>query len=195
METLNYQIIYDFVDSSLLNLAKSELMYSSYPNMPIEMRDNTKSSDDDWIAWKAIESTVTNEEISLIEQLSGYKFPYSFKLFLQYKHFYKLLCLSGSPEVVSFFRHGIYEWKKEWTTYYKYDFVKQYLLPKGFLPFADYEDWGIICFDTNKAIYPQEYPIVMIDHDLLADNPLPYKEFANDFVDMIQKYCIDSDIE
>lgn len=88
---------------------------------------------------------------------------------------------------VVFFRHPIRDWKEEFVKYYSYDWVKKQLIRKGYVPFAAHQDWGIVCFDTNRNADSREYPIIMIDHELVYDEPMPYGEFGENFIDMIKE--------
>lgn len=182
---MNKQIIYDFVDRGLKLLEELDLMRLPHDNMPQEMIDNTREKEDDWIPWKPVKSTVTDSDLREIERLTGKQFPASYKEFLGYKHFYDLD--APNPMEVVFFRHPIRDWKNEFINYYSYDWVKDRLINKGYIPFAGHEDWGIVCFDTNRNADSREYPIIMIDHDLVYDDPIPYEEFGENFVDMIEK--------
>jgi hypothetical protein len=182
---MNTQPIYDFVDRSLKSLEASDLMRRPDNDMPKEMIDETKESVDDWIPWKPIKSTVTDNDLLEIEQITGRKFPESYKSFLKYKHFYELD--SPDPMDVCFFKHPIRQWKNEFIKYYSYDWVKERLIGMGFIPFADHHDWGIICFDTNRNKESGEYPVIMIDHELVFDDPTPYETFGDNFVDLMIK--------
>jgi hypothetical protein len=182
---MNKLIIYDFVDKALKSLEESGLMRIPHDNMPQEMIDQTKEKTDDWVPWKPIKSTATDSDLIEIEKLTGKQFPESYKAFLKYKHFYELD--APNPMEVVFFRHPIKDWKNEFTKYYSYDWVKEKLIAKGYIPFAGHQDWGIVCFDTNRNNEAGEYPIVMIDHELIYDDPIPTEDFGENFIDMIEK--------
>lgn len=184
-QTMNKQVIYDFVDKGLKSLEEMDLLRLPLDNMPQEMIDETREKMDDWIPWKPIESTVTDAELVEIEKLTGKKFPESYKEFLKYKHFYELS--TPVPMDVVFFRHPIRNWKDEFYKYYSYDWVKERLIDNGYIPFAEHQGWGIVCFDTKRNIDTGEYPIIMIDHELVYDNPIPYENFGTSFIDMIEK--------
>ena len=71
--------------------------------------------------------------------------------------------------------------------YYSYNWVKEQLLTNGYLPFANHQDWGIICFDSNRNSDNKEYPVIMIDHELVFDTPIPFEEFGENFIDLIER--------
>ncbi len=55
----------------------------------------------------------------------------------------------------------------------------EYLIEKGYIPFADWSDWGLICFDTNKSKENNNYPIVLWDHEMANEVQNQYKNFYN----------------
>lgn len=181
---MDKQIIYDFVDQGLKSLGELDMMRVTHDNMPPEMIDETRVRRDDWVPWKPIKSTVSDNDLFEIEKLTGKQFPESYKEFLKYKHFYELDV--PNPMEVVFFRHPIRDWKDEFISYYSYDWVQEKLIDNGYIPFAYHQDWGIVCFDTNRNKDTREYPIIMIDHELVFDEPIPSEDFGDDFVDMIK---------
>jgi hypothetical protein len=34
---------------------------------------------------------------------------------------------------------------------------------RHFLPFANYRDWGVLCFDANEPAPAYEYPVVLFE--------------------------------
>jgi len=186
---MDIQLIYDSVEIGFTNLASWEGNYQDLDNIAKEMLDESCPIIENRAAWKLIKSTVTDTDINEIEKLTGKEFPDSYKLFLKYKHFYKLYYYPH-PQDVCFFKHPIHGWKKEFITFYSYDWVKQLLLTNGFIPFASHEDWGIICFDTNRNVETKNYPIVMFDQDSIYDKPLSYQEFGANFIDMLKMKCM-----
>jgi hypothetical protein len=61
-------------------------------------------------------------------------------------------------------------------------YPREFLIDKGYLPFADWNDWGMLCFDTNADDGKHNYPVVMWDHD----RPYQVKPMYRDFTDLIQ---------
>ncbi|NBP67946.1 MAG: SMI1/KNR4 family protein [Cytophagia bacterium] len=182
---MNKQIIFDFVDNGLKSLEAMDMIRIVHNSMPQEMVDETKERRDDWIPWKPIKSTVTDSDLIEIEELAGRQLPDSYKEFLKYKHFYELDA-PNTTDVV-FFRHPIRDWKDEFVKYYSHNWVKERLIDNGYLPFAEHQDWGIVCFDTNRNKESREYPVVMIDHELIYSDPIPYEHFGDNFIDLIEK--------
>jgi hypothetical protein len=43
---------------------------------------------------------------------------------------------------------------------------REFLIDKGHLPFADWSEWGLLCFDTNVDDGSHNYPIVLWDHEI-----------------------------
>ncbi len=182
---MDYSLIYKCIDEGLAEWKELGLMQIPDPHMPPEMVDNKRPRDNDWIPWKPIASTVTDHDIEEIEIFSGIPFPESFKAFLKYKHFYEL-GFSNPMEVV-FFDHPVHTWKRKYFDYYSYDWVRKYLLAKKYLPFAAHYDWGILCFDANEPVSDHEYTIVMIDHELVWDELMPFQLFNANFMEMVSQ--------
>jgi hypothetical protein len=177
------EIIHDFVDISLQILQKLNLMKLPHPNMPAEMIDTTRKTNNDWIPWKAVPSNVTDNDIAEIESKIGVKLPEVYIEFLKYKHFYML----GNPKEISFYRHCVRDWKKDLLERYFQSWEPTRIIREGYIPFADYSDWGIVCFDTKIAASTENYEIVMIDHELLYSEPVPKQKLYPSFMDMMRE--------
>jgi hypothetical protein len=186
MTTADISAVHQFVDLTLDKWRLNGLMQVPFPTMPVEMRDETRVVKRDWLPWKPIPSTVTEHDMHEVEGQIKLRYPDLYKELLCYKHFYDLSCEQEEQEI-SFFRHGIYEWKDRLLRAYFNSWEPSKLIGQGYLYFADYEDWGIICFDTNnQRPEDNDCPIVLIDHELLYDEPLPLKILYPSFANMIR---------
>lgn len=176
-------IVHQFVDTALKKWHQADLMHFPHTVMPREMQDETKVADDDWIPWKPIPSTVTASDIQELEVRTNLRYPALYKEFLQYKHFYEL----WPEQEINFFRHGIREWKEELFGRYFNSWDPAKLIGQGYIHFADYSDWGIVCFDTHHQ-NPQDHdcPVIMIDHELLFNAPVPIKTLYPSFAAMLR---------
>ncbi|MGD1839995.1 MAG: SMI1/KNR4 family protein [Thermonemataceae bacterium] len=125
-----------------------------------EMADPKQNKNEEWRIWKAIPSTVTEAEIKAFEKLIGYELPDSYKRFLQYKHFYEL-----QIGECSFCEHPINTWKDALSDMIFNGYPREYLIDKGKVPFANWSDWGLLCFDTSHKV-GNEYQIVLWDHEI-----------------------------
>ena len=167
-------IIKTFVDNGIEWLKQKDLLMRPDPNMPDEMLDSFGKFSDDWKPWKAIPSTVTDSEIEEVESRIGHKLPNSFKSFLKYKHFYEL----KTNDSYEPFQHLIYKWQNE---FYERNFnedLREFMLDKGYIWFGDFQDWGFLCFDTNKVVNDEnEYPVVLIDHETIDQQEQMYSDF------------------
>ena len=143
-----------------------------------EMSDPTQDKSEEWRIWFPIESKVTDAEILEIESRIGYKLPDDYKTFLKHKHFYEL-----HISEVSFCRHPVNVWRAKLTEMIFDGYPTEYLIEKGYIPFADWSDWGLICFDTNRNQSDKNYPIVLWDHEMADEVQDQYK----DFYDLITK--------
>jgi hypothetical protein len=140
--------------------------------VPMDMR-NGEVDEEGWIDWKIVNSTITMEEIEVIEQQYEIIYPELYKQFLMAYHYvelqfknikegssYKgdcafiemprLLTGEGLSEVISL----IENWHP--------------MLLAGYLPFAVAEDGqGPICFDLQSPNEQGDYPVVWVLHDYL----------------------------
>ena len=186
MQNSDIKLIHKFVDEGLINLKENDLMWTP-GNVPFEMRDPLYSKKEDWIHWKPIQSTVTDQEITQLEVLANCEFPLSFVAFLKYKHFYDLDLPNG--ELVTFYKHPIDKWIDEFIQMCSYDWVQQDLIKHKFIPFANHFDYGFLCFDARNACKDNEYPILMIDHELVGEVER-YELFNSCFIEMIKDKLI-----
>lgn len=45
---------------------------------------------------------------------------------------------------------------------------------RGFLPFANYGDWGVACFDARQPTAHNNYSVIVLDHEDGYSNPMAY---------------------
>jgi hypothetical protein len=151
----------EIVDRSLQLLLDADLNNSLPPVHPL-MADTKPSAyaADGYENWLPIASTVTDAQLACLEVAIGRKLPPDYKAFLQYKHFYELHI--GNT---TFFEHPIDTWLSVLFKNLHHGWPREYLIDKGFIPFAMYEDWGMLCFDANRAQDTANYPVVLWDHE------------------------------
>jgi len=171
--------ITDLVDYYLDQMKnKAHLFLSPDPKMPKEMIDATIQTSDDWIGWKPVASTVSDSELDEFEKEIKYPLPHSFRSYLKHKHFYELslpdfaVNLRGnvSGRTISGMRNLVFN-----------SFVPELLIGKGYIYFADFHDYGLLCFDANEVRNENEYAIVYIDHENLED----VHTYASNFYDLL----------
>lgn len=143
-----------------------------------EMSDLNQDMSEEWRTWFPVNSKITDEEINDIENRIGYEFPEDYKTFLKHKHFYEL-----QISEISFCEHPVNSWRASLTEMIFDGYPKEFLIDKGYIPFANWSDWGMLCFDTNKNQNDKNYPIVLWDHELADEVQYQYE----DFYDMIEK--------
>ncbi|MFK8104001.1 MAG: SMI1/KNR4 family protein [Saprospiraceae bacterium] len=128
--------------------------------------------------WKAINSTIKENEISELEEYYRHKFPLSYKLFLQHRHFIDLQLGEYS---IGFFKNLpntiVNDTKEEIENCY------WNLVERNYLPFASLSDYGVLCFDANHS--NPDYPIVSFDHEDEYDKPEIY---ASNFEAMFEEF-------
>ena len=125
---------------------------------------------DDWKYWRAIESTVTDQDIKDLEHLLGVRLSQQYQELLRHKHFIEL-----QIGEVSIFSHPVGTWKSRLTKAIG-EYPKEFLLEKGCIPFADYSDWGLLCFRVKERNADGEYAVYRWDHE----RPEKFEFFATD---------------
>jgi len=126
-----------------------------------EMHDLTQDGSEEWKIWLPIDSKVTDEEVSDFEKQIGYKLPGDYITFLKYKHFYELQIAEAQ-----FSEHPVYTWRASLSGMIFGGYPREYLIDKGYIPFASWSDWGCLCFDTNSGSLDNNYEVVLWDHEM-----------------------------
>ncbi|HEV8512419.1 MAG TPA: SMI1/KNR4 family protein, partial [Cyclobacteriaceae bacterium] len=135
------QAIRSIIDTYLKKRVDIEL--NKLPiQIEIEMSDPNQDKTEEWRIWHPIDSKVTDSEIEEIQDRIGHKLPDDYKTFLKHKHFYEL-----HISQVSFCRHPVNTWRAQLTKMIFEGYPTEYLIEKGYIPFADWSDWGLLCFD------------------------------------------------
>jgi len=93
---------------------------------------------------------------------------------LKHKHFYELHIYEAS-----FCRHPINTWKSKIIDMVFDGYPTEDLIEKGYIPFADWSDWGVLCFDTNRNQNDKNYPVVLWDHERADEYNDEYQDFYN----------------
>ncbi len=182
MTAADIKNLHQFIDDNLEIISQNDMMYLP-GQIPVAMQDDTKPVTDDWLPWKPIASTVSASDISELEQVISSRYPKLYVEFLQYKHFCELWPVAE----ITFFGHEIDSWKEELLSHYQKSWLPEKLIGQGLIYFANYSDWGIVCFNTNEQRSDDyDCPIIMIDHELLFDNPVPKKTLYSSFSEMMK---------
>ena len=169
----------ELIDAYLEEMRRSKFLFMTPdPKMPAEMIDASIPTDDDWTGWKPIRSTVTDADLDAFVKDIKYPLPQSFRRYLKHKHFYQLLLPDSA---VCLPRHVAGR-----TLSVLHDFVFDYFEPelligRGYIYFADFHDYGLLCFDANEVANDHEYPVVYIDHEDLQE----VHKYAANFHDLL----------
>jgi len=139
---------------------------------------NEPIGNEGWQKWYPIESTASDSEIEALETQLNYKLPTSYKDFLKHKHFYELYISEAR-----FSGQEIRNWRRHLIDMAFDGYPKEFLIDKGYIPFAVWSDWGLLCFDTNKPAKENEYPIVLWDHERWDE----FEEYSDNFENLISK--------
>ena len=165
------QTIKNIIDTHLKKLVDIKL--NMLPGqIETEMSDPNQDKKEEWRTWFPIDSKVTDDEIQEIVGRIGFKLPEDYITFLKHKHFYELRISE-----VSFCRHPVNTWRAKLTEMIFEGYPTEYLIEKGYIPFADWSDWGLLCFDTNRNQSDNNYPIVLWDHEIEDEVHDEYKDF------------------
>ncbi len=183
MSPSDLRTMQQFVDYALESWHQGGLMFWADSDMPVEMRDEKRMIVDDSIPWKPIPSTVSAGDLEALEERIELRYPALYKEFLRYQHFYEF----WPEQQINFFPHVLAEWKDRLLAGYFQSWEPAKLIGRGYVYFADYSDWGILCFDTNnQRTEDKDCPIVLIDHELLYDEPLPMTILYASFADLMR---------
>lgn len=151
-----------------------------------EMANSSEPENNEgWQKWYPIDSTVTDSEVEEIENQLKFKLPNSYKAFLKHKHFYELYISEAH-----FSGQEIRNWKLHLSDMAFKGYPREFLIDKGYIPFANWSDWGLLCFDTNKSNANSEYSIVLWDHDRYDK----FESFSEDFQSLLSKLDFESNL-
>jgi hypothetical protein len=78
------------------------------------MRDEAAPTTSDWLPWKPIPSTVTDEQLNSLEYLLGLRYPPLYRHFLKYKHIYGI-----GAGGIRFEPHLIDQWRPRLERFYR----------------------------------------------------------------------------
>ena len=187
--------LHKIVNDTLLKMSETPISMMTPAEVPEEMQDDSIEQIDDWSGWKPINSIIEDEDIDSLEREIGLPLPFSYREFLKTKHFFELQIPNGSVNLpgmlpdkgLSFLKKLVFETMEPGL-----------LIGKGFIYFADFEDYGLLCFNTNVKADQNEYPVVFIDHEEL-DEIHPYadnfralieadEEQGNRFIDYLNEF-------
>ncbi|WP_282031856.1 SMI1/KNR4 family protein [Winogradskyella eximia] len=165
----------------------NELIANETNSLPIkiepEMTDETNLKNQEWNKWLPIKSTVTDLELNELEQEIGHGLPLSYRAFLKYKHFYELYISE-----CSFCSNPIKTWRAEIMKMIFNGYPSEDLIEKGRIPFANWSDWGLLCFDTTADCKNNNYPIVLWDHEVYDEFQIQYSDFENMITKLAQEH-------
>lgn len=122
------------------------------------MADAKQDNEEEWRIWYPIKSAVTDKELKRFESSIGCTLPESYKQFLKYKHFYEL-----QIGACTFCEHPAGVWETSLSAMIFDESSKEQVFDKGKIPFATWEDWALLCFDTTAKNDREEYAIVLWD--------------------------------
>ena len=161
------------IDKYLDELISTEL--NKLPGQIVsEMSDPNQDKNEEWRIWNPIQSTVTDEEIKELESRFGHNLPESYKKFLKYKHFYEL-----QIGECSFCEHPAGIWRTSLSEMIFDGYPREFLIDTGRIPFANWSDWGLLCFDASVENQNSDYPIVLWDHEVFDEFEPKFSNFDN----------------
>jgi hypothetical protein len=179
MQPAGQELIREYVDTALAFIATQGLMQEPL-DVPEAMIDFTRQPNNNWVPWKAIASTLTEDDIRELEQELGIPFPQLYVDFLQYRHFYSLDDAKG----ISFMSHPVRDWKTALLDLYGYMLEPSTLIRQGYIPFAYNSEMGHICFDTSQREIDNQDCAVVLIRDIYAD-PAPKLLLYSSFFELL----------
>lgn len=151
----------NIIDASLKEMSAKKLMMSPGDIFP-EMLDDSIQAVDDWKGWRPIKSIITDEDINELEEKIARKLPQSYREYLKYKHFYKISIPDFAINLPAHLPDRSLDKLRE-LVFECMD--PEYLIGRNYIYFADFHDYGLLCFDANESVDDNEYKIVFIDHE------------------------------
>jgi hypothetical protein len=170
--------IFNIIDKNLRVWIDKGLNSAPIKIEPEMANPNEPMDNEGWQKWYPIESTITDSELEGLEAQLTFKLPVSYKAFLKYKHFYDLYIYEAH-----FSGQEIRNWRRHLLDMAFDGYPQEFLIDKGYIPFADWSDWGLLCFDTNKPTEGNEYPIVLWDHERCDE----FEEYSKSFEILLSK--------
>lgn len=160
----------------IINKYLTEIVSNEINSLPSEiepeMAEKNANKNEEWKKWFPIPSTVKDFELTEFEKDIGYKLPESYKQFLKTTHFYELYI-----NECSFCSHPINIWRSKLMEMIFNGYPSKYLIETGRIPFANWSDWGLLCFDTTIKCENNNYPVVLWDHEMLDRFEYKYSDF------------------
>lgn len=158
--------------------AKEPILRMSPGRIHPDMLDGTIAPLDDWRGWKPIPSIITDADLDRLERDMGLALPASYKHFLKHKHFLRLRL----PDIAIQLPHQPPDTElQELRDMVFNSWDPDLLIGRKYIYFADFHDYGLLCFDARNPAPQNEYPVVWIDHEDLE----VALDYANDFHDLL----------
>lgn len=165
-----YQADKEFIERCLNSYASKMQLIHVAKKPPFDVRDGGVppemfDSDVDaegWVKWKMLPSTLTENDVVEIEKMLPEQFPPLFRAFLTTRFTMDIETPEARlPALPSDNPLGnLLLQLRGWSA----------LLPSGYVAFAeDGNDTGPLCFDFNNRLADGDCPIVVFDHEHLAN--------------------------
>jgi len=183
------------IDKALAEMSKKEIFMKTPAKAPSEMLDKSIPPTDDWKGWKPIDSIITESDVDKFEHEIGIRLPKSYRAYLQHKHFFRLRLPNIAINLPSHLPDkSLSELRK--LVFQSHE--PESIIGRRYIYFADFHDYGLLCFDANESIADNEYKVVYIDHEDLDDIHFYSNNFqellegdsenGNNFVDQLNEY-------
>lgn len=169
------------VDKAFEEMSKEPVFFCQ-SNIDVDMIDHSAELVHNQQLWRPIDSIIEDKDLNQLELKIGYKLPEAYRTFLKYKHFYSLYIPDGSigfpPHLPDKNCSALLELIFEYH-------VPELVIGQGYIYFADFYDYGLLCFDTNANVENADYPVVYICHDELDDEHNVHL-YANNFMALLE---------
>lgn len=165
--------IEEIADKHLKKITDQQLNSLPLKQVEPDMADPDQDPTEEWKYWHPVPARVTDQEITDLEMKIGHPLPGSYKRLLRHKHFYELVISEAA-----FCRHISNDWQNGLLNMIFDGYPRMFLIDRGYIPFADYSDWGLLCFNTHHKQPGNEYEIVLWDHEAWDEFQYKYKNFT-----------------
>ena len=194
---MNLHIISDVIDRyfAFMNELGGNNHLSQF--IPAAMIDNScalRFEAEGYACWKPIKSTITLNDIKFLETKIGYEIPLSYKSFLQHVYYIDLNLGNQPINFFSLLPDNTIEKLLQEVTSFPPSLIKMKYKPplaRGYIPFGNFSDYGLACFDTTKnPTIGNEYPLIWLDHEDGYQHPQP---LAINFTSIFQEFSVHLD--
>ena len=160
-------------------MANQKYLMMVCDEVPETMIDISIEPEEDLTGWKPVEAIINDRDLDVLEGIIGFKLPLSYRAFLMYKHWFDLKI----PDLAVTFPDHLPDKHVLFLQAYVHDYMlPEFVIGKGYIYFADFEDYGMLCFDTRREVENYEYPVIFMHHEDFEDVHV----YAQNFLELLE---------